>query len=132
MSVGYTSAVPTPRRAAAADGRRESAAAQNEDGQTRRLHEHAEHDQRLPPGVVGEPAGNELAGTPERRVDGCDDSDLAGARAVRREVERREAPGEGVVEVVHEPSLGARPEHRLPERPVDERLPQEIARPSWP
>ena len=124
MSVGVHERRADTEESGSPDSGRERAAAQNEDGQTHRLHKHAEHDQRLPSGVIGEPAGNELAGTPERWIDGCNDSDLAGARAVRRQVQRREAPGEGVVEVVHEPSLGARTEHRLPERPVDESLAQ--------
>ncbi len=67
---------------------------------------------------------DELAGTPERRVDGGNDSDLAGAGAVCREVERREAPGERVVEVVHEPGLRARPKNGLPKVPCGECPPQ--------
>ena len=56
---------------------------------------------------------SELAGAPDGRVDGGDDRDLAHAGAVRGEVERREAPGERVVEVVDEPGLRAGAQHRV-------------------
>ena len=74
-------------------------------------------DQRLAPDVVGEPAGHELPGPQTTRVGGGDDADLARRCAVRGEVERREAPGERVVEVVDEPGLGARAQHRCARSP---------------
>ena len=55
----------------------------------------------------------ELADAPDGRVDGGDDADLGGARAVGGEVERRETPGERVVEVVDEPCLRAGAQHGI-------------------
>ena len=49
-------------------GRPERAAAEASRREPSGLDEHAEHDQRLSPGVIGEPPGGELAGAPERRV----------------------------------------------------------------
>ena len=63
--------------------------------------------------MVGEPAGAELAGAPDRRVDRRDNTDLRRARAVRREVERRETPGQSVVQVVDEPRLRAGAQDRV-------------------
>ena len=58
---------------------------------------------------------SELAGAPDGRVDGRDDADLGHARAVRGEVERRESPGERVVQVVDEAGLRAGAQHRVAE-----------------
>ena len=53
---------------------------------------------------------------PDDRIGGGDDRDLAHARAVRGEVQRRQAPGERVVEVVDQPRLVAGAQHRMRER----------------
>src|SRR3989442_2079274 len=73
------------------------------------MSQHPEHDQRLAAGAVGEPAGCELAAAPDGGVDGSDGSDLRRGRAVSGEVERGEAPGERVVQVVDETGLRAGP-----------------------
>ena len=82
-----------------------AAAARDEQAERAGLDEHAERDQRLTAGVVGEPAGGELAEPPDGRVDGSDGADLRPAGAVRGQIERREAPGERVVQVVDQPRL---------------------------
>ena len=64
---------------------------------------------------------SELAGAPDDRVGGGDDRDLAHARAVGGEVERREPPGERVVEVVDEPGLAAGAQDRVAQARVRER-----------
>ena len=85
--------------------RPERAAAGDEQAERAGLDEHAERDQRLTAGVVGEPAGGELAEPPDGRVDGSDGADLRPAGAVRGQIERREAPGQRVVQVVDQPGL---------------------------
>ena len=70
--------------------------------------------------MVGEPSGRELSGAPDERVGGGDDRDLVQARAVGGEVERREAPGECVVEVVHQPGLAAGAQDRVAQTRVRE------------
>ena len=67
---------------------------------------------------------SELPDAPDGGIDGGDDGDLAHARAVRSEVERREAPGERVVEVVDEPGLGAGAQHRIAHRRAPEGAPE--------
>src|SRR5439155_10133715 len=52
-------------------------------------------------------------GTPDERVGGGHDRDLADAGAVRCEVERREAPGERVVEVVDQSRLATGAQDRI-------------------
>ena len=64
---------------------------------------------------------SELAGAPDDRVGGGDDRDLAHAGAVGGEVERRQAPGERVVEVVDEPGLAAGAQDRVAQARVRER-----------
>ena len=67
---------PDARAGSRRRARREGAAAGDEERERARLDEHPGDDQRLAAGVVGEPAGRELAGAPDRRVDGGDDADL--------------------------------------------------------
>jgi len=62
-----------------------------------------------------------LAGAPDDRVGGGDDGDLAHAGAVRCQVERREAPGERVVEVVDQPGLAASAQDRVAQTRLRER-----------
>ena len=85
----------------------------DEQAERGRLDEHAADDQRFATGVVGEPAGCELASAPDERVDGGDNGDLAHAGAMGGEVERRQAPGERVVEVVDQAGLAAGAEDRV-------------------
>jgi hypothetical protein len=49
--------------------------------------------------------GHELAGSPDGRVEGGDQADPADSQALGGEEHRQEAPGDTVVEVVHQPGL---------------------------
>jgi hypothetical protein len=60
-------------------------------------------DQPLAADPVGQSAGEELADTPHRRVEGGEDPDLRDRQSGAREEDRKDAPGEAVVEVVHQP-----------------------------
>ena len=64
-------------------------------------------DELLAADAVREAAGDELAETPDRGVDGGEDADAGDGEAGGGEVEREEAPGEAVVEVVDESGLAA-------------------------
>src|SRR5581483_1105342 len=79
--------------------------------------------------AVGKPAGEQLAEDPDDRVDGRDQGDLPDAGAVRCEVERRQPPGESVVQVVDQPGLAARPETRVADTRPPEGCPQ-VERPA--
>src|SRR5207249_1655839 len=85
----------------------EAAVAGNEQAERGGLDDHAGGDQGLAARVVGEPAGRELTGPPDDGVGSSDDGDLANTCAVRSQVERRQTPGERVVEVVDQPRLAA-------------------------
>src|SRR4051812_41782769 len=63
--------------------------------------------------MVGKPAGRQLTRAPDDGVRGGDDRDLTHAGAVRGEVERCEAPGERVVQVVDETRLAACAQDRV-------------------
>ncbi len=67
----------------------EAAVASDEQPKCASLDEHAGGDQWFAAGVVGEPAGRELAEAPDERVGGGDDRDLLDGGAVGREVEGR-------------------------------------------
>ena len=86
------------------------------------LGEHAADDEPLAADAVGECAGDELAEPPDRGVERGEDADAADGEPGGGEVEREEAPGEAVVEVVDEPGLAARRERRLREAREDEHL----------
>ena len=99
----------------------EGAAAGDEQPEGRGLDEHAADDQRLAAGVVGQPARHQLTGAPDDRIDRRDDGDLADAGAVGCQIERCEAPGECVVEVVDQPGLAAGPQDRVADACLRER-----------
>ena len=64
----------------------------------------------------------DLADAPHGGVEASDQPDLSGARAVRGEEQRDDAPGQRIVEVVDEPGLRAGAQRRLPLGGVGEGL----------
>jgi MFS family permease len=68
--------------------------------------------------------GVALAAAPDSRVYGSNSSDLGGAGAIGRQVERRKPPRERVVQVVDEAGLGAGAQDRVAERDRRERGPK--------
>ena len=88
----------------------------------RRLDEHAAGDQRFAADPVRQAAGDELAETPDRRVDRGEHADAADREAGVGEEDREQPPGEAVVEVVDEPGLRRRRQRLLPERGEGEDL----------
>src|ERR1700716_3329877 len=107
MSVGYTSAVPTPKTTAAPAAR----AAEN-DGRGG-VDDHPRHDERLSPDAVGPVAGANLPEAPHRRVQAGNQPHLSGACSVRDQEQGDDAPGKRVVEVVDQPRLRTGAQCRL-------------------
>lgn len=77
------------------------------------LKEHAADDERLAADAVGEAAGDELPEAPHCGVEGCEDADAGHRQSGGGEVQRKQPPGEAVVEVVDQPGLGRRGQRLL-------------------
>ena len=77
------------------------------------LEEHPSDDQPLAPHLVRPVPGPDLTDRPDRRVKSGDQSDLSGAGPAGGEVDRNQAPGQGVAEVVDQAGLRARAKRRL-------------------
>src|SRR5207302_11261164 len=69
------------------------------------LKAHACHDQPLAAQSVAQRAGPQLAEPPHRGINGDEDSYLAERQTSGEKPERKHAPGESVVEVVHQSRL---------------------------
>src|SRR5207248_6521175 len=104
------------------------AVCERKDPESERLDEHAGDDQRLAPDAVGPSACDDLADAPDGGIERGDEADLADTRSASGEVQRYEAPGEGVIEVVDQARLRARAQRRLAPTRQRERLTQR----GWP
>ncbi len=72
------------------------------------LREHPGDDEEFAANAIGESTGHELAEAPDRGVDGREHADTCDGESRGGEVQREDAPGEAVVEVVDEAGLAAR------------------------
>src|SRR5579864_1021531 len=69
------------------------------------LHQHADGDEPFAADPVRQRAGSELPGSPDGRVQGRQDADLADGQAVAGVQDGEQAPGDAVVEVVDHAGL---------------------------
>ena len=97
--------------------------AHGDQGEGGGLDEHAGDDERLAADPVGPGAGDQLPEAPDGRVEGGEDADAADGQAGGGEQEREQAPGEAVVEVVHQPGLAGRGQRRFAHAGLGEDLP---------